>query len=251
VAADRYVLLDDLLADDAAPTTPAARRVAGTAPALGVPAWATGPSPTAPVGRATVTTSLELPAVDDPRPATDALGGRSAAWSAGYRDGHAEGWSAGHAEGLATGRAESAAAAIEEARAGVDALAHRVEAALAEQDHRLTALAGEVVDLAVELACLVVGHHVASLADPGAEALRRAVSAAPAGPPLLARLHPDDVVALDTDTATLAPGRRLEVVADPSVARGDCLLEAGPTLVDASLGAALDRVREVLTGEAP
>jgi flagellar biosynthesis/type III secretory pathway protein FliH len=38
------------------------------------------------------------------------------------------------------------------------------------------------------------------------------------------------------------------VVADPAVARGDCLAETGWTRVDARIGSALERVRMVLDG---
>jgi flagellar assembly protein FliH len=215
--------------------------------AVAVPSWAAHTAAGDRTARA-----LELPAADDPLvPIEDALGGRAAAWSAGYRDGREEGLIAGHAEGFDLGRADGAAATRAEATERFDVLAAAVADALASEHRRLDELADEVAELAVELATTVVGHHVAAVEDPGAEALRRAVAAAPVGRSMLARLHPEDVAALRVDTALLAPGRPLEVVADPAVARGDCVLEAGPTVVDATFGAALARVRDALRSDDP
>lgn len=244
--ADDLVLLEELLPDDGPAQDPGAGSVL-----LTVPEWVGGAGPAPAVRRDHEgVRAVELPAVEDPPPPVEGLGGRSAAWAAGYRDGHVEGRNDGYAEGYATGLAEGGRRAQDEADQRWAGLSDRVDAVLAAQDRRIGELAGEVLELAVELAGLVVGHQVATSADPGADALRRAVAAAPPGPPLLARLHPDDLERLAVDVEGLAPGRRLDVVADPSVATGDCRIEAGPTVVDASLGAALARVRAVLLDDA-
>jgi flagellar assembly protein FliH len=235
---DTITVLDALVGND--------RRGTGASSApVTVPDWAADAGSDAGTARA-----FELPAAHEMTTSIeDTLGGRAAAWSAGYRDGHEEGHLAGHAEGFAAGRADGAVAAVAEVTGRLDALAAAVGDTLAAEQRRIEELASDIVDLAVGLADAVVGHHVAAAEDPGAEALRRAIGAAPAGRTMLARLHPDDVAALRLDTAQLAPGRPLEVVADPAIARGDCVLEAGPTAVDATLAAALQRVRAVLADE--
>jgi flagellar biosynthesis/type III secretory pathway protein FliH len=49
------------------------------------------------------------------------------------------------------------------------------------------------------------------------------------------------------DAAQLATGRALELVADPSVAPGDCILEVGACRVDARIDSAIARIAEVLS----
>jgi flagellar assembly protein FliH len=62
---------------------------------------------------------------------------------------------------------------------------------------------------------------------------------------LQVRVHPDDVVAIG-DVEALAPSRSIVLLADPSVDRGGCVVDAGPCEIVAMIGAALERVREVL-----
>lgn len=175
------------------------------------------------------------------------------------RDGQAEGFAEGYAAGLATGAAEAQAlaAAQEQQRRtaaegervrAAEALAVLTGAAAAFRDAETTAVEhveGVVVELALQIARAVLGREVATAADPGADALRRALALAPRDAPVTARLHPDDVAAL-ADVDALAPGRGLLVVADPAVARGGCVLDAAGRHVDAQVEPALQRVAEVL-----
>lgn len=170
------------------------------------------------------------------------------AQSRGYADGRA----AGHRDGYRDGREE----ALAEARrlgaahaaavdAGLAALA-RAAAELAEHQHRtLAGVEDTLVAGAFELAAAVVGREVEVAVSPGRDAVARALSLATGLGPMVARLHPDDVATLG-EHADLAPGRHLTVVADPAVERGGCLLEVGDGHVDAQLGPALARVRELL-----
>jgi flagellar assembly protein FliH len=54
-------------------------------------------------------------------------------------------------------------------------------------------------------------------------------------------MHPDDVAHLAD-----RPEPRVTLVGDPAIERGGCVLEAGPTIIDAQLGSALDRARSFL-----
>jgi flagellar assembly protein FliH len=57
------------------------------------------------------------------------------------------------------------------------------------------------------------------------------------------RLHPEDRALLDL---TVLAGRPVSLVDDPALTRGDAVVETETGVVDATVGAALDRVREVL-----
>ncbi|HET9188378.1 MAG TPA: FliH/SctL family protein, partial [Acidothermaceae bacterium] len=64
--------------------------------------------------------------------------------------------------------------------------------------------------------------------------------------PVTVAVHPLDVAAL-ADLSDIAPGRVVRVVTDPDVEPGSCVADGGATHVDASLGAAIERVRQVLS----
>jgi flagellar assembly protein FliH len=174
---------------------------------------------------------------------------------------------AGRAEGRASGYAAGLAAAAEQAEHTAALVRAESEAAERQRDAHLSravellltaahacrtaeqvALAeveDTVVELALSIARTVVGRELAASADPGADALARALALAPDDCPVTVRLHPDDVQTLG-DLSVLAPGRQLVVVADHGVERGGCVAEAAGRQVDAQVGPALARVAAVL-----
>jgi flagellar assembly protein FliH len=111
---------------------------------------------------------------------------------------------------------------------------------LATSDDELTTHA---VTLALEIAEAVVGRELAISADPGADAVRRALRKVSPTATVTVHLHPDDRAALDL---TVLGDRRVSLVDDPGLARGDAVLKTDTGIVDATIGAALARVREVL-----
>jgi len=180
---------------------------------------------------------------------------RSAAASARSR-----GFAAGFAEGRREAAREQARwlADAEDARAAESAeAAERVavlaaalrEAAVELREATVPVVAeaeAALVDAAFELATVVVG---VALQDPLAAAraaVARVVSvgaAGPAGIVPVVRLHPDDVAALDG--AGLP--RDLQLVADPSLARGDAIGELPTGWLDGRIHSALDRAKEALS----
>lgn len=174
--------------------------------------------------------------------------GREAGRSEGLAAGRADGFAEGHAEGIATGRAEAEAVALQRLATAIDGLALAAEATSRRDAVALADIEESVVDLAVGLAAAIIEREVRSIDGTTTDAVRRALRLAPERGGMVVRLHPDEVAGL-ADVADLAPGRDLEVVADPSIRPGGCLVENDTTQVDARVETALARARAVLLGD--
>ncbi len=174
---------------------------------------------------------------------------------------------AGYAEGWAQGQraaALEAAAAVERARAVEQAHEQRRTAALAQAVNALgravTGLETQLMPTMQELQEAVLTHAFAlaeaivgrALDDPegrGADALRRAMQAAPEQGEITVSLHPDDyrnLVGTATDADYNYGGRPVHLRPDPALRPGDAVAETGSTTVDASIAAAVRRAREAL-----
>jgi flagellar assembly protein FliH len=98
----------------------------------------------------------------------------------------------------------------------------------------------------VEIAEGLLGHELRHADARGRDAIARALALAPEAGLVVARLHPDDLAGLP-EPENLFPGRDVRVVADSTLNPGDAIVDVGACRVDARLGEALERVREVLT----
>lgn len=169
---------------------------------------------------------------------------RERGFAEGRADGHRQGYLAGHEEALiAAARAEA-----DRDHATQQALAALTAAATDLHAHRGRDIAGIeelLIDAALELATAIVGRELQVADDPGRDALVRALRLADGMEPAVARLHPADVDTLGAPDE-VAPGREITVVSDPAVEPGGCILEVGKGRIDAQLGTAIERVREVL-----
>jgi flagellar assembly protein FliH len=161
----------------------------------------------------------------------------------GYEDGYAAGTAAAAEEALRAERDRDAAVAravgaleraVEEVRTAAATWRAEVEAALP----------AFVLDVVTAL----LDRELAVAADPGRDALARALVPDLDAGPAVARLHPDDLARLG-DVEGLGAGHPLTVVADASVGPGGAVVEQGPTRIDARLTTALDRVRAALAGD--
>lgn len=166
-------------------------------------------------------------------------------WDLGYQEGFDEGLQTGIAEGQRIGADQARSEMLACANATLEELRRSVSERLAEWNAACDRLASQVVELALELAELVVDHDVAARSQPGLDAVTRAVRFAPPEVPLVVRLHPDDAKGLDLDA--LGDDRDLRVVADSDIRRGGCLLSGGDTTVDATVDGAIRRLRTLLT----
>lgn len=170
---------------------------------------------------------------------------RIAAGSQGYAVGWAEGQRAARAAAQTEAAAVQAAHELAEARRAADHAA--AVAALEEAAQQLTRAVSEVCtriesqasELAWELTQELVGHE---LAGPGIDVVRRVLALAPTETVVRVRMHPADAGKALED-GTLAD---LVVVADPTLDRGDALVETEDHVLDLRLEPALLRVREAL-----
>jgi flagellar assembly protein FliH len=170
-----------------------------------------------------------------------------------------EGWAVGHAEGVVAAEQVVAAAehAAEERIAAVQGRWERrlasATAAMGAAVERLDATASPVVDemrdsildAVLILVGDLLGRELAMSASPGLDALRRALTLCPSDVPVVVRLHPDDLAEVPPEALAQLPAS-VTVLGDDAVERAGALAEAGNQRIDAQLGAALERVREVL-----
>jgi flagellar assembly protein FliH len=176
------------------------------------------------------------------------------------RDARAEGYARGWAEGrraaeaqasveahaAATDRAAEAAHAAASLNAALSALATAASALEARAVAPAAELTDAVVTGAFELATALLGRELTLAAEPGLDAIRRALVLVPENRPVCARLNPDDASVTRAGLASAELGREVLIVADPSVEPGGAVVDCDATRVDAQLGTALERVREVL-----
>ena len=158
-----------------------------------------------------------------------------------FDEGRAAGFESGRFEGVAQGLAQGVVEGRAEVGAVLAAISSSVDAAH-QEDARLGA---ELLDLALTIAAAVLQREVTLASDSGHDALVRAMTATPGRTSVIAHLNPEDCELLG-DVEDVVPGCDITVIADPSIGRGECVLDAGPTRVDARFGPALERVRAVL-----
>ena len=166
----------------------------------------------------------------------------------GNRAGYDDGYSSGYADGLAEARARTEDLATR--LAGLFPQLNDAAAALyARESTARVDIEDQVINVAFEIAQVLVGHELTHSEQRGRDALARALAFAPDQGHVVARLHPDDLAAIG-DPAELAPGRSLAGVPDAGLRPGDCLIDVAGCRIDARLDATLERIRAVLHPDA-
>lgn len=169
-------------------------------------------------------------------PATAAENARRLAYEQGYQ------------EGLEQARADVEAAtndATSRVRRALGALTVAIEDFQTAERMAANELEDEIVRAAFELTRSILRRELSVAADPGADAIARAMELLPTREPATIRLNPEDAATLNMNSVD-AGGRSIEVLADPVVESGGCIIEMGRTTVDAQLSTVLAKVGQAL-----
>jgi len=158
----------------------------------------------------------------------------------GFDAGYATGFDQGYADGIAQARNHT-----EILTQLAQRMSDAADSLMARETTARHQIEDEVVATAFEIAAALVGHVLDQPDTRGRDAIARALGLAPDHGLVTARLNPIDFAVIDPSHLQL--GRAIELVADPSVNPGECIVEVGACRVDARIGPALERVREVLT----
>jgi flagellar assembly protein FliH len=129
-----------------------------------------------------------------------------------------------------------------EHRSAVEALLRAAAALTTAVTSVCDEVARHTVDVAAALTEELLGHELTTATAPGADAVRRALALLPEDAVVRVRLSP-------AETADPSLAERLgavQVIADPSLERGDALVELVDGVLDARVSRAIARVREVL-----
>jgi flagellar assembly protein FliH len=173
------------------------------------------------------------------------------AQAAARAQGYSRGWAEGRRAAENQAAEQRAVVAAEQRRAEeLRTAEHRAAvaalvAAAARLDEAVTRTCGQVEDQALELAArlteAIVGHELAVAENPGLDAVRRGLSLTQGEALLRVRVRPEDVSA---ELAAVAGAAA--VVPDPTLGRGDAVLETAEGVVDARVSTAVARVQELL-----
>ncbi|HEX5306511.1 MAG TPA: FliH/SctL family protein [Dyella sp.] len=150
-------------------------------------------------------------------------------------------------EGFAAGRAEGLADAASERQAVVA----RLESLLASAARPLATLDDateqELARLAVVIARRVLAHELVTSPERIVQAVQQAARALPAATrELRVHVHPDDLALLREHAVAEA---HWQLLPDPALARGDCVLESERSRLDARLDTRLAAVVDAVLGE--
>lgn len=163
--------------------------------------------------------------------------------------GYAAGWSHGakaaearsrkmHAEIEATAQRNNA-----QAQAALRALGEAISSTNAVSIPAAHDVLDAVLDTALDLAAEILGHEVAMSREPGRDVLRRALHSAADVDITQVRMNPSDLESLTE--VDKPPG--VSLVADGSIARGDCIVDHPHGHIEHFLSDAVGRVREAIS----
>lgn len=196
------------------------------------------------------------PRLVDPHLAEVVEEAKREAREAGYASGHLAGFEVGRQEGLELLAAQQQVLVEQDAqeRAArkerlvelLGALETAVAAALDYQAPRVEELRDVIAGMAVDIAEVLVGHHLQVEECAAKDAVVRALSRVPRDASVTLRLHPADVALIADYVDEVTDWQIARIVPDTSIDRGDATATAQNLEVEASIAGGLERVREVL-----
>lgn len=158
-----------------------------------------------------------------------------------------EGFQAGYDEGRQAAEAEIKKEIQRESRRISDLLTHFRESVAALDQ----VVAEQTLDLALEVASLVVGSTVKAQPELLIPIIREALQALPVNHSALGiHVHPGDLDLLREHVAELAAQANFQLIPDSSVTPGGCLIKAGQSEIDAQLETRWKRVLEAIGADA-
>lgn len=150
-----------------------------------------------------------------------------------------EGHAAGFAQGLAEARAQG-----REQLARLESICAQAARPLDQLD---AAVEQQLAQLALLVARRVIARELATRPELIAQAVRQAAAVLPAATrELRVRLHPDDLALMRELEAAEA---HWQLVADPALARGDCVLESERSRLDARVETRLAAMIDAVLGD--
>lgn len=148
------------------------------------------------------------------------------------------------------GRAEGRAEAGREVAAALAAVAAMAQGLVAQREALEESAIGEATVLAVEVAARIVRAEVSVHPERVADVLRGAIRRTADRSRLVARVNPDDLAACRAAAPTILEQMggiaSLQVVDDPRITTGSCVLETAAGDVDATFESQLARILEAL-----
>lgn len=177
-------------------------------------------------------------------------------WEQAREAGHRDGFEAGYEAGMTLAEVD-VNAALNEHRRATERLVRAARSL--EEGHRqlldadrieLDAIEADVIELALSLATELLGRELRATDHPVRDALARAMRFVPERATPVAVVHPDDAAVAAQVLADDPQWRGgVEIVADPGIEPGGCVLEIGECRVDGQFGTALTRMREALAAD--
>lgn len=172
-------------------------------------------------------------------------------------EGHEAGYREGRSAGEAAGQREAFERAMAEFRERHEGAARAMAAAAATiesmKDDLRIAAERDVLDLALLIARKLTFEFGRVHREAATANLQRALALVDRRTDLSVRINPADRETLETFAASLGrtvkDGGHVRLVDDPAVAPGGCVVESGPTEVDATLETQLEQVVAVLAGD--
>lgn len=163
-----------------------------------------------------------------------------------FQQAREQGYAAGHAEGLSAGEAAGRQATEAQAQLLAEAIV-RLDAAITGFDEQVSQ---EVLQLALEVARQIVRRSTTQQPDSLLAVISEALVLLPHQHASI-YLHPEDAALVKTLQGSQLSHAGHRIHEDVSLSRGDCVIEAGNSRVDATLDTRWRRVVAALGSEQP